>query len=79
MGKKSGEVLGIHPTSDYVTAADDAENQALIYQHRLRFKMLSMWIRNSLITDEKQKLREYKNLYAHNSQDDASVMFFVIF
>ena len=40
--------------------------------------MLSIWIKNSLIIDSKQKLRAYKISYAYNIQYDGSTMFFVI-
>ena len=46
----SGSGLGRHLTSDYGTAADDDEKQALIYQQPLRSKITSLWIKNSLNT-----------------------------
>ena len=40
--------------------------------------MLIMWIKNSLTTDFKYKLRYFKTSYTYNNQDYGSVMFFVV-
>ena len=51
--KHSVEGLGFPPTAYYVAAADDAEKQAPIAQQRLRYKMLNIFIINTLTTDVK--------------------------
>ena len=76
--ENSGSGLGHHPTSDYEVSSDISAKQALIYQERLRYKMISLWIKNSLTKDEKRKLRSYKISYSYNRQDDGSTIFFVI-
>ena len=40
--------------------------------------MLIMWIRKSLTTDAKHKLKFYNNYYAYTVQDDGDKMFFFI-
>ena len=39
--------------------------------------MLSLWIKNSLATGEKHKLRAFKTSYIYNNQDDGFAIFFV--
>ena len=71
--------MGCHPTSGYGSGLDATTNQALIYQQRLRYNMISLWINNSLATDVKHKFRAYKTSYAYNRQDDGAAIFFVTF
>ena len=73
-----GESLGTHPTAYYGATEDDPNKQIIIYHHRLISIILSMWIKSSLTTDAKGKLRALKNSYTHNNQDDGSEIFFVI-
>ena len=40
--------------------------------------MLGLWIKNSLTTDSKRKLRAFNYAYTLNAQDDGATMFFVI-
>ena len=48
-----------HPASDYGAAEDVPENQEIIAQQRLRSKILSLCIKNSLATDDKLKIRAF--------------------
>ena len=40
--------------------------------------MLGLCIKNSLTTDTKCKLRDFRSAYTFNTQDDGDIMFFVI-
>ena len=73
-----GAGLERHPTENYALGLDDAANQAVILKHRLRYKMLGLCIKNSLTTDSKRKLRDFKSAYIFNAQDYGAAMFFVI-
>ena len=75
----SGADLGHHPTSKYSAGIYDAEKQAIIAQQRLRSKMLGLWIKNSLTTDAKCKLRYFNSAYSFKSQYDGAAIFLVIF
>ena len=68
----------IHPTADYGAAANFPSKKLIISQQRLKSKNLSLWIKNSLTTDEKHKLRAFKTSYTYNNQDDGATIFFVI-
>ena len=70
--------MGCNPTSDYAAQIYDAQKQAIISHKRLRSKMLGLWIKNSLPTDNKRKLRYLNSAYTFNNQDDGAAMFFVI-
>ena len=70
--------MGIQPTSDYGAESYDGEKHELISQQLLRSKVLSLWINNSLTTDEKRELRYFKTSYTYNNQDSGSTMFFVL-
>ena len=74
----SGAGLGIHHTSDYGAAADIPDKQAIIYQHCLRYRMLGLWIKNFLTTDDKLNLRAFNSSYTYNNQYDVPETFFVI-
>ena len=74
----SGSGLGCHPTSYYGSEADNATNKEIIYQQRLRYKMLNLYIKNSLKTDAKHKLRAFNTPYTYNNQDYGATIFFVI-
>ena len=50
----------------------------MIAHQRLGSKMLDLWIKNSLTTDAKFKLRDFNYAYTLNVQDDGSAMLFVI-
>ena len=52
--------------------------KAIISQKSLRSNIISLWIKNSLNTDAKRKLRYFKTSYTYNNQDYGSVMFFVV-
>ena len=68
--------MGRHTTSDYGVAPDNSDKQTPIFQQHLRYKILNLWIKNSLITDVKHNFRGYKTSYAYNSQDDGAIMLF---
>ena len=40
--------------------------------------MLSLWVKHSLTTDDKQKLMIFNTSYIYNNQDDGAKMFFVV-
>ena len=75
---KSGSGLGSHPISNYGVEIYNSEKKAAIAQQRLRSKMIGLWIKNSLTTDDKCKLRDFRSAYTFNIQDDGAAMFFVI-
>ena len=74
----SGADLGSHPTENYASGLDYAEKQAIFSQKRLMSKMLGIWIKKSLYTDAKRKLKYFKSSYNFKYQDDRSAIFFVI-
>ena len=69
---------GHHPTADYGAAEDDTAKQKIISQQRLSFKMLGLWIKNSLATDAKCNLSTYKISYTYYNQDNRTAMLFSI-
>ena len=73
-----GSYLGRHPTSNYASGINDSVKQAIINQQRLKSKMIGLWIKNSLATFSKRKLRDFKSEYIFNTQYDGYAMFFVI-
>ena len=75
----SGSVLGRHPTANYSEVLDDAQKQAIISQHHLRSNILGLCINKDFTTDSKRKLRAFRYSYTFNTQDDGSVMSFLIF
>ena len=78
-GDNSGSDLGCHPIANYAAGLDDTEEQSIITQQRLRSNIIFLWIKNSLTTDTKRKLRAFNYAYTFNTQDDGAAMFFVIF
>ena len=70
--------LGRHPTADYGAAEDDTAKQKIISQQRLSFKMLGLWIKNSLATDAKCNLSTYKISYTYYNQYNRTAMLFSI-
>ena len=76
--ENSGAYLGRHPTENYAAVLDDAANQAVIAKQRLRSKILGLWIKNSLKTNDKRSLRDFKSVYTFNTQDYGAAMLFVI-
>ena len=40
--------------------------------------MLGLWIKDSLTTYDKRKLRAFRSAYTFNTQDDGDAMFFAI-
>ena len=70
--------LGCHPTENYAPGLDDASKHAVIAQRRLRSKILGLSIKNSLNTNAKSKLKDFKSTYTFNAQYDGYAMFFVI-
>ena len=74
----SGADLGSHPIANYAAGLYYASKQALISQQHLRSKMLGLWIKNSMNTNSKRKLRYFKSAYNFNSQYYGSAMLFVI-
>ena len=77
-GKNSGSGLGCYPTAYYGSEDDDAEKHSLISQQLLISRMLILWIKNSLTTAVKPKLRSYKTSNDYNIQDNKATMFFFI-
>ena len=73
-----GAGLGHHTIADYGATANNAENQSIIAEQILRYKMLGLWIKNSLNNSAKRKLRDFKSTYTFNTQDDGVKMFFVV-
>ena len=73
-----GANLGRHPIENHAAGLDDAEKQAMISQQRLRFNMLGIYIKNSLTTDTKHKLRAFNSAYTFKTQYDGDVMLFFI-
>ena len=65
----SGAGLGSHPTENYGLGIYYPAKHAIIAQHRLRSKMIGLWIKNSLTTYEKRKLRAFRTVYTLNTQD----------
>ena len=63
-----GTGLGSYPTEDYVVAENDTNKQAIIYQCCLRSNIMSLWIRNLLITDAKRNLGAFKTSNYFNVQ-----------
>ena len=70
--------LGHYPTANYASGLYDVAKQSLINQKRLRSNMLGLWIKNSMTTNSKCKLRAFNYAYTLNAQDDGATMFFVI-
>ena len=70
--------MGSHFTADYGSEEDVSYKQLIISQQLHRPKMLSLWIKNSLTTDAKCKLRAFKDSYTYYNQDYGSAMIFVI-
>ena len=72
----TGAGLGLHPTANYESGLDYPQNQSIISQQRLRYKILVLWINKSLTTGAKSKLREFSPIYTFNFQYDRAAMFF---
>ena len=70
--------MGHQPTENYRAGLDDPDNQAMIYQHNLRSKMIGICINNLLTTDAKQKLKALSTAYNLSNKYDGDGMFFVI-
>ena len=68
-----------HPKEDYGAVSAYTLKRELINKQIFRSNMLKLWIRNSLTTYVKTKLRQYNTSYACNIQYDGSKMLFVIF
>ena len=73
-----GTGLGRHLTSDYGVSADVPDKHLIIYQLQLWSKILFLWIKNSMTTDAKLKLRAFKNSYTYKNQNYRSATFFFI-
>ena len=73
-----GSDLGCHPTTNYSAGLYDVAKQSLINQKRLRSNMLRLWIKNSMTTNSKCKLRAFNYAFTLNAQDYGATMFFVI-
>ena len=71
-------IWGATPTSNYSSGLDDTSKQAVISQQRLRSNMLVLYIKNSLATDSKRKLRAFNYVYTFNAQDGGAAMLFII-
>ena len=74
----SGADLGRHTTANYTAGLYDTANKEVISQQRLRYKMLGLWIKNSLTTNAKRKSMDFKSAYTFNTQYDGFARFFVI-
>ena len=70
--------LGRHPILDYGTAVENPDNHLIVSQQRIRYKMLSLWIKTLLATGAKLKLRAFKTSYTYNNQDNGAEMLFVV-
>ena len=70
--------MGHHSIEDYVTADNEYFNQGIIYQQRLRSKVLILWIRNLQTTDSKRKFKAFKIAYTFNIKEERGALFFVI-
>ena len=73
-----GVYLWRHPTENCAVGLYDASNQEVIYQQQLRFNILDLLIKNSLITNSKRNPRAFKYAYDFNSQDDGAEILFGI-
>ena len=56
-----GAGLGRHPTENYSPGLDDAQKQEIISQQRTMYKIIGLWIKNYLTTDDKIKLRAFRS------------------
>ena len=74
----SGAGLGHYSTAYYGSAAEVPAKYLFIYQDSIRSNMISLWIKNSLTTDVKRKLKDFKTSYTYNNKYDGSAIFFVI-
>ena len=70
--------MGRHSTSYYDAAVRITAKQAIISQQRIISNIICLWIKNSLNTDAKRKLRYFKTSYTFNNQYHEAVIFFVI-
>ena len=70
--------MGHNPVTDYGIESENTANQLIFAQKRLISNMLSLWIKKSLTTYAKLKLRASKISYTYNNQDDGYAIFFVI-
>ena len=52
--------------------------KAIISQKSLRSNIISLWIKNSLTTDSKHKLRDFTTSYTYNNKYDGAKILFVI-
>ena len=64
----SGACLGRHPTENDGAGLYNPEKYAVIVQQSLRSKMSGIWIKNSLTTYDKRKLRAFRSTYTFNTQ-----------
>ena len=66
------------PHRKYAAGLDDAQKHSIITKQNLRSNMLGLWIKNSMTTNSKCKLRAFNYAFTLNAQDDGATMFFVI-
>ena len=71
----SGEIVGHHPIANYGESGYVPAKQEIISQHRLRPKMISLWIKNSMTADAKRKLRAFSTACTFNKKYDGAAMF----
>ena len=64
----SGSGLGHHPTAYCGAAKDNPVKKPIINQLRLRSNVLALWIKISITTDTKRKLRAFSTVYTFNNQ-----------
>ena len=70
--------LGRHTTEEYVPAAYVPYKQEIIAQQRTRSNIIILYIKNSMNTNVKLKLRAFKTSYTYKNKYGGAAIFFSI-
>ena len=60
-------VPGRHPTANYWSGINDPVKQAAIYRNHFRNKIIGLYTKKYLTTNDKRKLRDFRSAYTFNA------------